>query len=367
MFKGFGQAQAHKEETAIARRRQREEERKKRIFNAKARKMGVDREVIRQQIAEKEKAKQLERERDAYFQQKRMQDAEISEVLENRRIAERARLNKELANYRQQHQTINQRREWDLNDPNMLQKDQIGRVHDFHGEDLGRNERMKNQKDQMHRWISQQMEEKQSALEREKALQLAHEKREEELNYLAQSLEDQQRSLRAKKVQELKEFNLELSKQRQQIKDQTAQKEEMDRIAEINSALSSDFLNENYEATKNVNDPNRFQPYNFKSLSQSQYQQIQQIRQHQLEEKQRIAQEEKELQEAYDQQTLLHNRIALKADRERQRRRAEISRQLAETHKNQAIQQKAKLKHIDRVYQPKVTDDFFNQFQTTSR
>ena len=52
-----------REQRAVERRRRMEEERKARIFDAKNRIMGIDRDALSQQVEEKERAKLLEKER----------------------------------------------------------------------------------------------------------------------------------------------------------------------------------------------------------------------------------------------------------------------------------------------------------------
>ena len=56
-----------REARAIDRRRRMEEERKARIFDAKNRIMGIDRDALSQQVAEKERAKILEKERERIY------------------------------------------------------------------------------------------------------------------------------------------------------------------------------------------------------------------------------------------------------------------------------------------------------------
>uniref|UniRef100_A0A7S1KUB4 Uncharacterized protein n=1 Tax=Percolomonas cosmopolitus TaxID=63605 RepID=A0A7S1KUB4_9EUKA len=356
-----------KEQQSIEKRQLRELERKKRMLDPKSRMFGVDRSTLDQQVQEKKQREQLEKDRDLYFDVLRQKDAQTAQQLENKRQELRAENHRQLQAFRERFQTIEQRREWDLNDPSALKNDEIGRLHDFHGEDLGRTDRIKAQRAQQRRWVEQQQRELDERKEREEIEQKQFEYEQLQLAYLSQQLEEQRLQMRAQKEQQLKEYNLELARARQQREFQEIQQEEMDKMQEIHNQLNSDFLNENFEASKSVADPHRFRPYAFKGLRPDQKEDIHATVNRQLEEKKRIQELEQEEEMAWNHQMLLNDHMAVKLQREQDRLREQIRKDVAESNKIYADMQKEKLKAIDEVYSGKVTDDFFSQFGTSSR
>lgn len=357
-----------KEEQSIEKRRRREIERKKRILdNPKQRMYGVDREALLQQMAEKKEREQLEKERDNFFDMQRQKDDQIASELERKRQDLRAESFRQLQEFRKKFQKKEQSREWDLNDPNALKNDEIGRIHDFHGEDLGRSERIKAQREQQRRWVEQQKRELDERKKKEEIEQKQFEYEQLQLSYLAQKLEEERQQMRAQKEQQTKEYNLELAKSRQQRELAKLEQDEIDRIQEIQNQMNSDFLNENYETTKSCKDPNRFKPYNFKGLRNDQKEDIKRTVQNQMTEKEKQREVEREEEIAWDHQMLLNDHMAAKLQREQDRLKQQIQRDVAESNKAYADMQREKLKQIDDIYSNKVTDDFFNQFGTSSR
>ena len=57
----------YKEAAAIERRRNQEEQRKSRIFNAKTRQIGVDEQALQQQIKDRKHMEEMEKKRDEAF------------------------------------------------------------------------------------------------------------------------------------------------------------------------------------------------------------------------------------------------------------------------------------------------------------
>jgi hypothetical protein len=376
----FGSSDAHrKEQLAIERRRQAEAERKQRIFNPKVRLFGVDKQALDAQVADKKQLEAMEEEREQFYHEQTIINAKHGHFLETKRDDIRRDMNKAVNDYRVNQQTVESRREFDLNDKNALKKEQPVRVGDrdprlgisatqiFHGEDLTQNDRTKQQKNQMKNWIEQQVTEKGQAKAMEEYEKLVSEKRMEEVNFLANELDKQKELLRLEKERATKEFNIEQSVDKRNREAERKAKEELDKLEEIQNQLNSDLLNENFDATLNANDPNRFKPYNFKSLRPDQYQNILDTRENQIREKEYIETKEKLESELDHTREKLNNRMAMRLQREQERVRQDRQKQLAEIHRHQQEENKYKKAQIDDLYANKVTDDFFSQFGTSSR
>jgi hypothetical protein len=117
-----------KEAQAVLRRREAEQARQDRIFNVKQRTIGVDAEALQAQIEAKKAALAAERERELALDNAMIATARQADVLQQEvdRIKRQQAL--EVMEYRAKHQPKEQRREWDLNDPDEVKKDTIPTV-----------------------------------------------------------------------------------------------------------------------------------------------------------------------------------------------------------------------------------------------
>ena len=112
----------------MLRRREAEQARQDRIFNVKQRTIGVDAEALQAQIEAKKAALAAERERELALDNAMIATARQADVLQQEvdRIKRQQAL--EVMEYRAKHQPKEQRREWDLNDPDEVKKDTIPTV-----------------------------------------------------------------------------------------------------------------------------------------------------------------------------------------------------------------------------------------------
>lgn len=117
-----------KEAQAVLRRREAEQARQDRIFNVKQRTIGVDAEALQAQIEAKKAAQAAERERELALDNAMIATARQADILQQEvdRIKRQQAL--EIMEYRAKHQPKEQRREWDLNDPDEVKKDTIPTV-----------------------------------------------------------------------------------------------------------------------------------------------------------------------------------------------------------------------------------------------
>ena len=152
------------EEAAIERRRQIERERLMRIKDPRQWKVGVDTDALAAQIAAKQKAAALEKQRDlAYDNERLLMDQQIAYLEQERQRVEGEKL-KALDAQRDATQKRTMAREYDLNDPLAKLNDLPGRVGDddprlsvsgmqiFHGEDLGYAARKQLQAEDQRAW-----------------------------------------------------------------------------------------------------------------------------------------------------------------------------------------------------------------------
>ncbi|KAL0481928.1 hypothetical protein AKO1_011382 [Acrasis kona] len=376
----FGYTDVHKkEQVAIERRRAAEEERKNRIFNPKVRVIGVDKQALDAQVEEKKLLKQMEDERDRFYDEQTIISSQHGQFLESKMQDVRREVQKTVSEYRQTQQANELRREFDLNDKDALKKELPVRVGDrdprlgisaaqvFNGEDLGNRERSRAQKEQMKSWIEQNISEKDHQKALEEYEKLMYEKRTEEVNFLANEIEKQKELLRLEKLRANKEYNLEQLVEKRNREAEQKMRDEIDKLEEIQNQLNSDLLNENFHSTLHATDGNRFKPYNFKSLRPEQYQEIHEVREQQILEKEYNKAKQKMEDEMQHVNDRINDRMANRLKREQERLKQEKEKQLAEIHKKQMEQNKAKKNHIQDLYANEVTEDFFSQFGTSSR
>lgn len=118
-------------EAAIIDKKQRyEEERKRRIFNARERILGVDYQGLDKQIQEKDRLKQEEVERDRKFLAEEIKRSEVIRAKEKELNDDRRRIAKEINDYRTFNQKSEDTREFDLNDPKYISNCLPARVGD---------------------------------------------------------------------------------------------------------------------------------------------------------------------------------------------------------------------------------------------
>ncbi|KAL9647488.1 hypothetical protein ABK040_006848 [Willaertia magna] len=368
-----------KEKLAVDRRRYLEEERKKRIFDPKVRTMGIDKDGIERQIEEKQILKQMEEEREQFYDQYTLTNTKLANFYEKQQNQAKRRVQEGVNDFRLNNQKFETRREFDLNDPESLKKDRPARLGDYdprltisggqimHGEDLGYSDRVKAQKEQLKNWIEEQTLEKKLKQEKEELEKLLEEAKQFEIQQITFELQKKETQLRAQQERMRKEYNIEQAIEKKERERFMKEKEEIAKLEEIQNTLNDDFLNETFETTFNVTNPTRFKPDHFKSLRQDQYEEIERTRQMQLEESKAKKELEKTENQYWDTQRLLNSKLTLKAQREQERMKRQQARELFELHKQQAVEKEQKQKNINRAYENQVTEDFFNQFNTTSR
>lgn len=205
--------QMAKEEAKIARKREQYEQRRQRILNAKVRTMGLDVQTLDQQVAEKQRLKAQEKETDKF---ERIQAMEIERILAEADEEERRMKAFQMAQIKQSWETtLSQQRAQDkvLDDRTDFDHANCGPAAAlrFAGEDPYRADRIREQKEQMRRWVQEQLAEK---------AQLRHLQKQEDMSYaemikaideIRYQTELEEKRLRQYIIDTVKEENLKLS------------------------------------------------------------------------------------------------------------------------------------------------------------
>lgn len=366
-----------REQLNIQRRRQQEEDRKLRIFDAKARSMGVDTTFLQQQVQERKTREQAQKEHDLAIEKEMVEYSKELNRLEIMKNQAKKVLNQQYAQYQATYQRKEMTREWDLNNPvrNRVTPalrsngdDGLGpsSLQVLQGEDPQFQERKKTQQAQMRQWVAEQKNEKADQLQQLQQAEAEYATFVKEIDDLAAQHEERKRHIQAELRAHLAQENISLADQRKQVLQAEREAERQAELTELQHALSSDLLNETQPVS--MLGAHRKVPYAFKGMTTDQKQsildaQLQQQAQLQAARKQAKEEEQRQAQEAET-----YRKLALLKEREAQRNAKGVRLQVATEVAQQDLQKKQKYTHLYKeVYTNQPSEAYFSQFGTSSR
>jgi len=368
------------EARVIERRRRLEEERKMRIFNAKQRTIGVDRQALEVQMQERNMAREMERQRDQAFADRLLVTEQRVQLMD--RDVQRARKDATISvqAYREQMQQKQMRKEWDLNDPLTLRKDKPARTSDddpmigpaslqkFSGEDLEYGNRVRKQQHQQAMWVVEQMAEKHAQIDNEREMERILAERQAEIDDRRAQMEAEELNSRGNMNEAVRDYNLALADVKKRTETMNRLQEMEDAAEEINNQLTGDFLTENPATTVSSIAPHRYLKYHFKGMSEEQRLSIRddQIRQAAYKAQRNMNEKEEEQNWDLVQEAVRRNLVA--GEREVFRRKQELARQIAEEQRRQAEESRMRKDVLyKQVYSGAIDQSFFSQFGASSR
>ncbi|KAG5317670.1 RIBC2 protein, partial [Pseudoatta argentina] len=361
---------------SIERKRQNEEARKLRIFNPRIRKIGIDKEFLDRQVEEKKQQREWKRAQECQLAEALIRSSEHAAYLERQQEEERRKINKEIDFFRRIHQRPEDRRDYDLYDPEALKKSLpicvddngdnsnigVASAQKFEGEDRNFLERLKAQKEQMRWWIQKQKEERRAA---EKA------RRDDEDAYKEVVLSRDKRATTLARMEEecrrrLNEataiFNRALAEEQQQRRHCEAVQDDEDNKAEIYNHVTGDFLTEAREQAESTRGPHKPLTNRYKGMTTDELKVFKDAQLQQMEEIHKMKLEEKRINETWDRLMDSHLQAACSYDRE------ELNKKIAEENLQLAEQQKQHQEYLNRfVYKHQPTPDFYEQFNKGTR
>ncbi|XP_013411666.1 RIB43A-like with coiled-coils protein 2 [Lingula anatina] len=369
-----------KEAASIERRRNMEEERKSRIFNAKVRLIGIDRQAVEQQVRDRKEMEEMERRRHEAFAADAVRCDRIAELLTKRQEHDIRQLNHALNEFRQLHQQPSNRREWDLYDPDSLKKDKPARVSDddprcgisglqkFDGEDLNNKARTKYQQEQLREWSERQKKEREQAEENQRKADRLYELKMRELDERAMELQKAEEACRRAINHAQKDFNHALAAEQAEKRRLNKQQEEDDNATELANHIYGDVLTENPAVAQSAWGPHRVITDRWKGMSPKQLDDIKKTQDRQRKENERLRQEEDLRNKEWDAHRVAHARAGMLIERELDRQKKEILKQQAEENRRLASEQKASKDYLYKeVYTNPPTASYFMQFNTSTR
>jgi len=368
------------ESAAIERRRIREQQRQSRVFNARVRTIGVDVNSLEQQVNERKWIEEQENRREQAFAQDMNRNDKVSLLLQKRQEKDIRELNSAVNEFRKNHQRPEDRREFDIYDPEGKKKDKPARVSDddprcgvssmqkFLGEDLNEDARKKLQQEQHREWMKQQMN--------EKAQEEANLKQSNRLCDLKTIEMDQRLKELAQAEQECrtaidiatKDYNLALARERRAKEDNERQQTLEDNLTEIANQVNGDVLTENPSVASSAFGSHRVITDRWKGMSPAEVDSVRFIQQQQIEEKRRLEEEERQKEEAWSKQTLDNSKAAVMLEHQQERLRKDLTKKQAEENLRLSAEQKSRAERLNKeVYTNEPTAAYFMQFNTSSR
>ncbi|KAK9873484.1 hypothetical protein WA026_022895 [Henosepilachna vigintioctopunctata] len=300
-----------KEAAAIERRRRIEEERKKRIFDPKTRLFGIDYEALDKQIAEKRRIDDEQKRIEKIMDLQMVKNDEIALAYERKEKQERLKHLQEINSFRQNYQRFEDRREFDINDPNAMKKDIPARLHDddprlgpssaqkFEGEDLVSAQRLSIQREQIKAWLDQQMQEKEAAQKEQKAAEEAYKAAMVARDERALELEKMENYCRKRLLEANRKFNIALATEKEFERNVQNKQNTEDNFAEIYNTMTSDLMVENPEMAMSNMGPGRKIGTQYKGMSKEEQEKIRLDQLAQIEEKKKFISTANEMSKQY--------------------------------------------------------------------
>ncbi|XP_074757290.1 RIB43A-like with coiled-coils protein 2 [Athene noctua] len=377
---GLGLQRDSREAAARELRRQRERQRQGRIFNARLRTIGVDKDALDTQVKDRKIQEAAEKARNEELANEMKKNDKIMCMLERQQKNDIRNINKAISEFQKNFQKPETRREFDLSDPEALKKDRPARLSDndprctvsglqkFMGEDLNYNQRMKFQKEQLREWSLQQQRDWKNALADQKFADDLYDKNRIELDQKIMEQQRREEENRRAVCAATKDFNraqaAELAERRKLEKDKKM-KDDMD---EISSLLQGDLLSENPEQAVSSFGRHRVIPDRWKGMNRDQLTAIRYSQQQQVLEKLRLKEEEDRRDAEWDRQSIQAARAQLVLEQRQQRQSRERRRALDTINAELSQEQKAKNIYLrEEAYSNFPTGQYYAQFNTTSR
>ncbi|XP_063165263.1 RIB43A-like with coiled-coils protein 2 [Candoia aspera] len=365
---------------ALQRRRYRELQRQSRIFDARARTIGIDKEALDTQVKDKKIQEAVQRAHDDSIAAEMKQNDKVLSMLDQRQKKDAQILNKAINEFRQNYQKPETRREYELSDPQGLQKDTAARLADsdprctisslqnFMGEDLNCTNRWRFQQEQTREWLLQQEKEKQNALTDGKCADDLHLQRRLELDQKAMDLQRADEETRRAICITTAEFNKALAAETERRRRLEKQQEEAAKERDILNQLQGDLLTENPQQAVSSFGANRIITDRWKGMSQDQLKEIRDIQLQQVLEKLRLDEEDRQRNTEWDRKRIQEARAELLYERHQQRQNRDLRRALDNFNAQLSQEQKNRQAYINEgVYTNFPSGQYYTQFNTISR
>ncbi|XP_078529961.1 RIB43A-like with coiled-coils protein 2 isoform X1 [Lissotriton helveticus] len=369
-----------KEASVRERRKNAELQRQNRVFDSKVRIIGVDKAALDAQVNDCNILKQNEKQRHELYAKQMVQNDQIACLLDERQKEDVIHFNKAIADFQKCFQKRENRREFDLYDPQALKKELPARTSDkdprctvsgvqrLLGEDLTQNDRQKLQQEQLREWSLQQQRELEKAKADKKCADELYDKTRIELDQRAMELQRMEEETRRLVCMNTKEFNMAQAMESSEKKRIEKLQSEEDNAVEISNLLQGDLLSENPEQATSAFGPHRVISDRWKGMNEEQLMDITFTQKQQVLERMRLEEEERQRAADWDRQRVQAARAMVLIERQQKRQEKELRK--AQDHLNMQLSQahKEQKEYLNKeVYCNAPTEEYFSQFNKSSR
>ncbi|RKO86312.1 RIB43A-domain-containing protein [Blyttiomyces helicus] len=366
-------------DAAIRRRRALDEERKKRIFDPKIRILGIDVAALEEQIKIKNDSKEIERQREENLDRAAKHTNTLLQHLDAAAEAEARSHLQSINEFRTKFQQPWQRRDYDLYDPHALKKATPMRIGDddercgisgcqrFEGEDLSFAERKQLQKQQMSTWVREGVWEKRVKRKQELDEEMRYEQFQREVSMKTMALQNAVHEAKYNQALEDRETNRQMAELKRKKEAADRQFELEKNAKEIEGHLNGEFLTETPDVF-NIGGGHQVRVDIFKGITPEQKTYILNMQEQQRAEAEALRQKKRQEEQEWALQEAANLRAATLLQREKDRQSKDMAVQLREENSRKAQEDRLRQMYTDKIlYTNPPTEEYFNQFNTTSR
>ncbi|XP_033215002.1 RIB43A-like with coiled-coils protein 2 isoform X2 [Belonocnema kinseyi] len=351
----------------------------KKLLSKKVNQFLVDKEFLDKQIEEKKHQRDVEKAKELQMDEALVRNSKLAILLERREEEEKKKILKEINAYRQFYQRPEDRRDYDLYDPEGLKKTlqatlecgdpKFGSSSQvFQGEDCKMQERLKEQKEQMQSWVMQQISERRAAEKERRDAEKAYQEAVVARDKRAISLEHMEQDCRRRLNEATARFNRALADEQEYRRRCEEIQDEEDNRAEIYNHVTGDFLTEAKEQAESNRGPNKPLASRYKGMTSEELKAYREEQLRQMEDIQKLKMEEKQKNVDWNRLMAGNAYAAETYHRELERKKAQLNKQIAEENLRLAEQQKSQQEYLNRViYKNRPSREFFEQFNKGTR
>jgi hypothetical protein len=358
----------------VARKRAEEAERRHRIFDAKRRTIGIDKAALDEQVEEKKMMEDVEKERNANFDQQAAYFNNVIKMQELEARQKRQELERQVKMYSLLHNNKAERTNADLENPPLshpplsplAEPCSIASAQVFAGEDMGREARIMAQKQQLRDWYEQQVFEKNMAAE---LVRGSDDIFTTQNNLAAQNLlqvEQAETAMRAELEHSRQQYNQFMESSKRYQKFEEKERVQIEQQAHVDAQLTSDFLN---ESTNHIgNGKILFTEYKGEPKGGDALDHMIMSREAQIEQKAVVEAAKVKEEKAYVRQQEMVRRTLVENQMKEKRMKREMQEQVVRENMAIAAGRKAKDAYAQHsMYTNECSDLFWTQFGTSTR
>lgn len=238
----------------------------------------------------------------------------------------------------------------------------------FLGEDLFGEARAKIQKEQLHAWLGQQMQERENAEKNRKTAEEAYQAAIVARDNRAVELDMMEQECRRKLMEATAQYNAALAAEQETERIIRAKQEEEDNLAEIYNNVTSPMLCEEASQAQSSMGEHRKIGYMYKGMTQREKDEIKAEQRRQIEDNRIKQVMEAQYKKDWDTLALRISKQAVLKERQQEREQKEYERAVREENERLNQEQKSRKEYMDKVvFTNEPTAAYFEQFNTSSR